>query len=32
MVLLFGLATKDEDVVHHHLENLWAISETKEHD
>ena len=21
-----------EDVVHHHLEHCWAVSETKEHD
>jgi len=32
MVMLLVLASKDEDVVHHHLECHQAISETKEHD
>jgi len=49
VVLLLGLVTKDEDVIHvddhnpfiyelledvihHHLECRWAVSETEEHD
>ena len=31
MVFLLHLATENEDVIHHHLECLQAVSETKEH-
>ena len=30
VMLLLGLAAKDGDVVHHHLEHFWADSEPEE--